>query len=593
MRSRRRPSPTPPAEAWDGAAARLPDRRRLRRGGGDRRQGRQRAGARLPARAAGADRRLRRLLRRHRRARPRAGADLVLDLPRGGKIAAQNAAAERASRGDPRLLRRQQRLGARRPAPPGRALRRPRGRLRLRPGPLPRRRAATTSRAPTGATRWRCARWSRRWPASPPATARSTRCAATPTCRSPPSGSHDLSFPFALAKRGLRSLYVPWARAEEKMVPTLEGEFARKRRMMVGLWDIVVGEGMLSPARLLAALRLRARLAPAAALPDPVPAPRRLRRQRRPARPAAGSTRRPSRSRLALLAAALLGRRCRSRPLRVARYYVMTTASIAAGLWDRARHGAPGAWEKAEGTGSDAAAPSTSLIAPARPGRPLAAAAGRRDRDQARQPRPGHLPPAPGRPGRPRVRDAEAAHDGRRAPTRSGSAPSSPATTRASPRAGRFLRRTSLDEIPNLVNVLRGEMAIVGPRPTIPAQVDDYTPFQHRRHEVRPGSPAGRRSRAAPASPGRSGSSSTSGTSTTAAPPSTSASSPRPSGCSSPATASPRTEGSTKTRRAAWATIREVIGFRVTDAEVSLRRSSPAMPPRCTAGSTTPRRRRR
>jgi lipopolysaccharide/colanic/teichoic acid biosynthesis glycosyltransferase len=53
--------------------------------------------------------------------------------------------------------------------------------------------------------------------------------------------------------------------------------------------------------------------------------------------------------------------------------------------------------------------------------------------------------------------------------------------------AGRFLRRTSLDEIPNLVNVLRGEMAIVGPRPTIPAQVDDYTPFQHRRHEVRPG----------------------------------------------------------------------------------------------------------
>ncbi len=54
-------------------------------------------------------------------------------------------------------------------------------------------------------------------------------------------------------------------------------------------------------------------------------------------------------------------------------------------------------------------------------------------------------------------------------------------------RAGRFLRRTSLDEVPNLVNVLRGEMAIVGPRPTIPAQVDDYTPHQNRRHQVLPG----------------------------------------------------------------------------------------------------------
>jgi len=62
--------------------------------------------------------------------------------------------------------------------------------------------------------------------------------------------------------------------------------------------------------------------------------------------------------------------------------------------------------------------------------------------------------------------------------------------TRDDPRvtaAGRFLRRTSLDEVPNLVNVLRGEMAIVGPRPTIPAQVDDYTPHQNRRHEVLPG----------------------------------------------------------------------------------------------------------
>ena len=54
-------------------------------------------------------------------------------------------------------------------------------------------------------------------------------------------------------------------------------------------------------------------------------------------------------------------------------------------------------------------------------------------------------------------------------------------------RVGRVLRRTSLDELPNLVNVLRGEMAIVGPRPTIPAHLERYSPHQHRRHAVRPG----------------------------------------------------------------------------------------------------------
>jgi len=54
-------------------------------------------------------------------------------------------------------------------------------------------------------------------------------------------------------------------------------------------------------------------------------------------------------------------------------------------------------------------------------------------------------------------------------------------------RTGTLLRRYSLDELPNLVNVLRGEMAIVGPRPTIQSQVDEYTPRQRRRLEVKPG----------------------------------------------------------------------------------------------------------
>jgi len=54
-------------------------------------------------------------------------------------------------------------------------------------------------------------------------------------------------------------------------------------------------------------------------------------------------------------------------------------------------------------------------------------------------------------------------------------------------RVGRWLRRTSLDELPNLVNVIQGDMALVGPRPTISAQVADYTTRQHGRHAVRPG----------------------------------------------------------------------------------------------------------
>ncbi len=54
-------------------------------------------------------------------------------------------------------------------------------------------------------------------------------------------------------------------------------------------------------------------------------------------------------------------------------------------------------------------------------------------------------------------------------------------------RVGAFLRRTSIDELPNLLNVLRGEMSLIGPRPTLPVQVAQYTPRQRGRLAIKPG----------------------------------------------------------------------------------------------------------
>ena len=166
-----------------------------------------------------------------------------------------------------------------------------------------------------------------------------------------PVMGHDLSLPFNIVKRGMRATYVPNAVSSEKMVPSLGGEFARKRRMASHTWPIVARGGMLSPrgyplgyALMIVSHRLLRYATPAlhvaafaanvalVALDASVLYLVTLDLQ------------------LALLLAAALGGVLRARVLLIARYYVLTTASLAAGLWDWLRHGTDATWEAAEGT---------------------------------------------------------------------------------------------------------------------------------------------------------------------------------------------------------------------------------------------------
>jgi cellulose synthase/poly-beta-1,6-N-acetylglucosamine synthase-like glycosyltransferase len=166
-----------------------------------------------------------------------------------------------------------------------------------------------------------------------------------------PIMGHDLSLPFNMVKRGLRAVYVPGARASEKMVPSLGGEFARKRRMMSHTWPILLRGGMLSPRGYppgYAAMILSHRV-----LRYCTPALHAIALLANVALVAAGAGTLYTVTlalQLALLAAAALAGVLRLRPLLIARYYVLTTASPAAGLWDWLRHGTAAAWEAAEGT---------------------------------------------------------------------------------------------------------------------------------------------------------------------------------------------------------------------------------------------------
>jgi cellulose synthase/poly-beta-1,6-N-acetylglucosamine synthase-like glycosyltransferase len=283
-----------------------------------------------------------------------AGADVVLELPRSGKIRAQDAAVERASgeilafsdanaRWEPDALARL--VGAFEDPRVGYAC----GQVRF-----------VQARGGAQATNqeglyWRYEMWVRERESRLSsitagngaiyATRREAYIVVDPVM------GHDLSFPFNMVKRGWRAVYVPQARAVEKMVPSLEGELARKRRMMSHTWPIVLRGGMLAPrgytvgyalmmishrvlrysTPLLHALALAANAA-LVALGAPLAYRVTLALQ------------------AALLGAAAVGAWLPARALLVARYYVLTTLSAALGFWDWVRHGTDPHWEAAEGT---------------------------------------------------------------------------------------------------------------------------------------------------------------------------------------------------------------------------------------------------
>ena len=164
-----------------------------------------------------------------------------------------------------------------------------------------------------------------------------------------PIMGHDLSFPFNMVKRGWLAVYEPGARASEKMVPTIEGEFARKRRMMSHAWPIILRGGMLSPrgydplyAFMIVSHRVLRYTTPFLHL---IALATSIALLGHGWVYAAAAT-----AQVALLLAALTAGVIPARPLLVARYYVLTTASLAAGLWDWLRRGTPAGWEPAEGT---------------------------------------------------------------------------------------------------------------------------------------------------------------------------------------------------------------------------------------------------
>jgi cellulose synthase/poly-beta-1,6-N-acetylglucosamine synthase-like glycosyltransferase len=162
-----------------------------------------------------------------------------------------------------------------------------------------------------------------------------------------PIMGHDLSFPFRMVKNGWRAVYEPGARASEKMVPSIEGEWARKRRMMSHGWPIVIKGGLADPrgysplyALMIVSHRLLRYGTPFLHVLTAVATLALLGRGR--------IYRAAALAQAALVAAAFSG--TNAKPALLARYYVLTTAALAAGLYDWLRHGTAAGWDAPEGT---------------------------------------------------------------------------------------------------------------------------------------------------------------------------------------------------------------------------------------------------
>lgn len=281
-----------------------------------------------------------------------AGADLVLDLPHGGKMAAQNQAVEQAT---------------------GAVLAFSDANTMWEPDALRRLAAALAQQGvdyvcgqvkfvnEAGDNQeglyWRYEMWLRARESKLRSVTAGNGAiyAADPAAYKAiaPTTGHDLTLPFRTVKHGGRAVYEPAARASEVMVPSISGEFRRKRRMMSFAWPIILRGGMLSPKGYGAlyawmmfshrVLRYKAPFLHVAALI------------------ASGILAFDSTLYLvlfllqvALLAAALIAPVVRIKPFLVARYYVLTTASVALGLVDYLKKGTEQildeGWSPPEGT---------------------------------------------------------------------------------------------------------------------------------------------------------------------------------------------------------------------------------------------------